>query len=616
VSIQPDDADSIRSSPVHGPVVTSARVTGAPSPAIGGLQESAFEPGRFIEMLPAIAWRAAPDGTRDFHTRAWHNYTGLSADQANGWGWKAAVHPDDIEGLLSQWEAIRSSGKAGATETRLRRFDGQYHWFATRCVPFHDEKGAVVSWYGCSVDVEDHKRAQSRLHSEQDELLGFMDTVPEIFAIMSPEDNLVFVNKGFTQFTGLGMSELVAGTLRQLIFHPVEIEAMEQNRRAGIDAGVPFTLDQRMRYRDGHYRLQRIRYSPLRDNQGRITRWYITGHDVHEQHVASTRLQNENLALREEITRSSMFEEIVGSSEPLRRVLADVARVAASDSTVLILGDTGTGKELIARAVHAHSPRASKAFIRVNCAVIPQSLVASELFGHEKGAFTGALQRRLGRFEAADGGTLFLDEIGELPAETQVALLRVLQEREIERVGSNRPIAVDVRIVAATNRDLNASVRAGSFRRDLFYRLNVFPLKLPSLQERVSDIPLLLEYFIERYARKVGKKITHVSDATLALFKSYSWPGNVRELQNVIERGVILSDGDTFSIDENWLVSTEEAHVPSGEALAAVLASRETELIRSALAASGGRISAAAAKLKLPRQTLASKMKILGIQKK
>jgi formate hydrogenlyase transcriptional activator len=581
-------------------------------------QESEAELRRFVAMMPAIAWRAAPDGTRDFHTQAWHDYTGLSPAEASGWGWKSAVHPDDVAGLLSEWEAIRRSGVAGEAESRIRRFDGQYRWFAIRAVPFQDDHGKIVSWYGCSIDIEDRKRAEYRLHREQDELRNFMDTVSELIAVIAPDGTLLYVNQCFAHYTGRGMSDVMAGNFRELVFHPDEIEAMRQNRRAGLEAGVPFSLDQRLRHRDGQYRWQRIRYSPLRDDQGRITRWYTTGLDVHDQHVANARLQNENIALREEITRSSMFEEIVGSSAPMQRVLAHVARVAASDSTVLILGETGTGKELIARAVHAHSPRSVKAFIRVNCAAIPQSLIASELFGHEKGAFTGALQRRLGRFEAADGGTLFLDEIGDLPAETQVALLRVLQEREFERVGSNHAISVDVRVVAATNRNLSASVQAGTFRQDLFYRLNVFPIQLPSLRDRVSDIPLLVEYFIERYARKVGKRISHVSNETLALFKGYDWPGNIRELQNVIERGVILCDGDTFSIDENWLVRPPQARVRSEEALDAALAHRETELIKGALAASGGRISGptgAAAKLQLPRQTLASKMKSLGIQR-
>lgn len=260
-------------------------------------------------------------------------------------------------------------------------------------------------------------------------------------------------------------------------------------------------------------------------------------------------MRSENLALREEIDHASMFEEIVGSSEALRTVLGQVAKVAPTDSTVLILGETGTGKELIARAIHKRSNRAARTIIRVNCAAIPPSLIASELFGHEKGAFTGATQRRLGRFESANGGTIFLDEIGDLPAETQIALLRVLQEREFERVGSSQPISVDVRVVAATNHDLKAAVAAGTFREDLFYRLNVFPIHLPSLSARVDDIPLLVEYFVERYAKKVGKKISTIEKRTMELFRAYDWPGNIRELQNVIERAIILSDGETFSVD-------------------------------------------------------------------
>ena len=245
-------------------------------------------------------------------------------------------------------------------------------------------------------------------------------------------------------------------------------------------------------------------YNPLRDDHGRIVRWYATGTDIQNQKNAEERLRNENVALREEIDHSSMFEEIVGCSDPMRKVLTQVAKVAPSDSTVLILGETGTGKELIARALHRRSSRANKPFVRVNCAAIPQSLIASELFGHEKGAFTGALQRRVGRFESADGGTLFLDEVGDLPAETQIALLRVLQEREFERVGSNHPISVDVRLIAATNRDLSSAVSSGAFREDLFYRLNVFPLPTPSGEHRH---PLLLEYFVGRYAKKAGLNI-------------------------------------------------------------------------------------------------------------
>jgi formate hydrogenlyase transcriptional activator len=316
--------------------------------------------------------------------------------------------------------------------------------------------------------------------------------------------------------------------------------------------------------------------------------------------------------------RSTSSETIVGKSAALSTVLQQVNLVAPTDTTVLILGETGTGKELIARAIYERSNRSKRPFVRVNCAAIPASLITSELFGHEKGAFTGALQRRLGRFEAANGGTIFLDEIGELPMETQIALLRVLQEREIERVGSSQSIPIDVRIIAATNRDLNAAVVAGTFRRDMYYRLNVFPIHMPSLRERADDIPLLVEHLIQRYAGKAGKRFRSIASNTMRLLRAYDWPGNIRELQNVIERAVIMCVGETFSIEETWL--KREPSRPSGPVapLAATLADREREVIEAALAESKGRISGpsgAAAKLGVPRQTLDSKIANLQISK-
>jgi transcriptional regulator with GAF, ATPase, and Fis domain len=329
-------------------------------------------------------------------------------------------------------------------------------------------------------------------------------------------------------------------------------------------------------------------------------------------------LHKENIALRDEVDQASMFEEIVGTSRPLQAVLAAVARVAPTDATVLIMGETGAGKEIIARAVHKNSRRSSRAFVSVNCAAIPPSLVASELFGHEKGAFTGATQRRVGRFESADGGTIFLDEVGDLPNETQVALLRVVQEREIERVGSSQSMSVDVRVLAATNRDLKDAVAAGTFRQDLFYRLNVFPIRVPPLRERVGDIPLLVRYFVERYAKRAGKRLRHVDEETLDLFQTYAWPGNVRELQNVVERAVILCDSDAFVVDESWLKGEPSQPSRAAPPLTAAAAKLEREMIESALAASRGRVggrSGAAAKLGVPRQTLESKIAALGINK-
>src|SRR5258705_1318055 len=245
-------------------------------------------------------------------------------------------------------------------------------------------------------------------------------------------------------------------------------------------------------------------------------------------------LKHENVALRQEADRASMHDEIIGTSSALQKVLSLVSKVAPTDATVMVTGETGTGKEVVARAIHRRCRRSSRAFISVNCAAIPRDLIASELFGHEKGAFTGAFQRRLGRFEIAEGGTIFLDEVGELAPETQVALLRVLQEREFERVGGGQPIRADVRVIAATNRDLRAGLAVDTFRRDLFYRLHVFPIQIPPLRERREDIPTLVEYFISRYARRAGRDIKGIQSKSLELLKSYSWPGNIRELQNVI----------------------------------------------------------------------------------
>jgi formate hydrogenlyase transcriptional activator len=326
-------------------------------------------------------------------------------------------------------------------------------------------------------------------------------------------------------------------------------------------------------------------------------------------------LYKENLVLRDEVVRTSMFEEIVGTSPALQPVLARVAKVAPTDSTVLITGETGTGKELVARAIHRRSARASRAFVSVNCAAVPRDLIASELFGHEKGAFTGATQRRLGRFELAHSGTIFLDEVGELPMETQVALLRVLQEREFERVGGSTSVRVDVRVVAATNRDLPAAIEAGTFRSDLFYRLNVFPIAVPALRERADDVPLLVEYFIDRYARQAGKTIRRVNKRTLDRLRAYPWPGNVRELQNVIERSVIVCDTDEFTVDESWLSTAPSS---DSRVLSSTLASHERTIIEEALRASGGRVfgpAGAAERLGIARSTLESKIRGLGIDK-
>ena len=465
------------------------------------------------------------------------------------------------------------------------------------------------------------KRTEEKLRQDERELRQLIDFLPQHVLVLDREGSLLQANQMMLDYNGHTLEEMQGpGTderhMRDL--HPDDLERARSERRSGLASGVPFEIEKRMRGKDGRFRWFLFRYNPLLNEQGRVARWFATATDIEDRKQTEQRVRNENLALREQIDRDSMFEDIVGSSEALRKVLRQVGKVAHSDSTVMILGETGTGKELIARAIHKRSNRGERAFIGVNCAAIPASLIASELFGHEKGAFTGATQRRLGRFESANGGTIFLDEVGDLPPEIQIALLRVLQEREIERVGSNRPIPVDVRVLAATHRDLNTLVAEGKFRQDLLYRLNVVPIEMPSLRDRAPDIPLLVEYFIDRFGKKAGKKFRTIDRKTLTLFQAYGWPGNVRELQNVIERAVILSDGDTFSVDETWL-KREPTQVASPRvALNGALIRQAKEMIETALAESHGRISGptgAAANLGLPTRTLDSKIKRLGINK-
>jgi PAS domain S-box-containing protein len=453
-----------------------------------------------IDSIPALIHTALPDGNLDFFNQTLMKYIGLPFEALEGWKWTAAIHPEDVEGILAEWRASLASGEPFLYEARMRRADGVFRWMLHQKIALRDERGQIVKWYGSSIDIEDRRQAEDSLQRSHDEIKKLKD-----------------------------------------------------------------------------------------------------------------QLYKENILLREEIDSTSMFEEVVGASPALKSVLARVAKVAPTDSTVLITGETGTGKELIARAVHRKSRRHSRPFVSVNCAAIPAPLVASELFGHEKGSFTGALQRRLGRFELAEGGTIFLDEVGELPAETQVALLRVLQEREFERVGGNQTIHADVRVIAATNRDLQSAIASSDFRRDLFYRLNVFPIDIPPLRERKEDIPILVEYFIGRFARNAGKSIHGINKETLDLLQSYAWPGNIRELQNVIERSVIVCETENFFVDKSWLAS--EYAQPKFSKKAAI---QEKEMIQAALTECKGRVSGpegAAAKLGIPASTLESKIKTLKIDK-
>ncbi|MGA9723546.1 MAG: sigma-54-dependent Fis family transcriptional regulator [Candidatus Binatus sp.] len=571
-----------------------------------------------VDRIPAFTWSAHADGSVEFVNQRWREYAGLSAEESQGWGWQAAIHPEDLPSLMEKWRDLLRFGEAGDIEARMRRHDGIFRRFLIRFEPYRDETEKIVMWYGVSTDIETLKQTEEQLREDERELRQITDAIPQTVVVQDPSGLPIYANRATLDYTGLTADDVAAPNFRERFFHPEDVERFRNERKAALARGLPFEFEHRALGKDGQYRWFLIQYNPFRNERGQVTRWYATGTDIDDRVRAEERTRNENLALREQIDRDSMFEDIVGSSEALRRVLREIAKVAPSDSTVLILGETGTGKELLARAIHKRSKRADRAFIGVNCAAIPPSLVASELFGHEKGAFTGATQRRLGRFESANGGTIFLDEVGDLPPEVQVTLLRVLQEREIERVGGNNPIAVDVRVIAATHRDLNVLVAEGKFRKDLLYRLNVVPIEMPPLRERAADIPLLAEYFIDRFGKRAGKKFRTIGKKSLKVLQAYGWPGNVRELQNVIERAVILSDGDNLAVDETWLKRELPPAASRTATLGGNLVRHEKELIEAALKESQGRISGpggAASKLGLPAKTLDSKIKRLKINK-
>ncbi len=470
------------------------------------------------------------------------------------------------------------------------------------------------------LDLSEQKRAEEKIRKQEMEFRQILDLAPQLVAVYGPNRERLYANRVMLDYLGLSLEEWRRRFKFGEALYPDDWERATSHFDGSVSSGAGFELEVRLRKGDGSYRWFLARCNPVCDDNGQIMRWYLACTDIEDRKRAEQKLQQENVALREEIDKASMFEEIVGTSRSLKAVLSRIAKVAPTDSTVLITGETGTGKELIARAVHKRSQRSGRPFVSVNCAALPPTLVSSELFGHEKGAFTGATQRRLGRFEMADGGTIFLDEVGELLPDTQAALLRVLQEREFERVGGGQPIQVDVRVIAATNRDLNAAVANGTFRQDLLYRLNVFPIEMPPLRERKDDILILVEYFVQRYANRAGRNIRSIDQKTLDLLQSYDWPGNIRELQNVIERSIILSSTDVFSVDELWLSKRTSPQASRAETSPAlnVEPRSEREIIEAALAETRGRVSGpsgAAAKLRIPPSTLETRIKALKINK-
>jgi PAS domain S-box-containing protein len=586
-----------------------------------------------VETIPGLIAVMTPSGEVEHVNGQVLEYFGRTLEELKGWGSSDAVHPDDLPQVRAAWQHAIGTGSPYEFEHRIRRFDGEYRWFQSRGLPLRGADGRILRWYNLLTDIHARKDSEEKLRRSEADLLeaqrlshagSWRHHIASGTFMVSPE---VLRIRGVESADPLStIDRMYAG------IHPEDREHVRNTYESAQARKGEFDAEYRIVLGDGTIRHLHTIGHPVLSASGDVVEYFGTGIDVTEQREAqaalekafeeikrlSDRLQDENLALREEVDQAFMFEEIVGASPALKTVLSHVSKVAPTDSTVVISGETGTGKELIARAIHKHSRRAQRAFVSLNCAATPPSLIASELFGHEKGAFTGAVQQRRGRFELAHSGTIFLDEIGEIPMDTQIALLRVLQERQIERVGGSRAITVDVRVIAATNRDLSEAIAAGTFRSDLFYRLNVFPIVVPPLRKRREDIPILVEYFVKRFAEQLAKRIRQIDRHTLELCERYSWPGNIRELQNIVERSVILCGSDVFSIDEAWLSSQAALRSDGSSPLPNALQDQEKEMIEAALAKSKGRVAGprgAAAKLGIPASTLESKIKQLKIEK-
>jgi PAS domain S-box-containing protein len=425
------------------------------SDALEKLGQEAARLQTVIDTVPSFLWTSLPDGSKEYLNKRWYEYTGLTLEQGKGWGWKVVVHPDDLDRLVREWLALVDARKPGEL----------------------DSEGSVVRWFGSNTDIEDRKRAEKKLVEEERELRRITDAIPQTIVVQYPSGHPLYANQAALDYTGLAMQDVVTSDFRARICHPEDLERLRQDRQAALARGLPFEIEQRARRKDGQYRWFLIRYNPFRDEKGQLVRWYATGTDIDDRKRAEDRTRDENVALREDIVRSSMFEEIAGSSEPLRQVMVQVSKVAPTDSTVLVLSETGT--------------------------------------------------------------------------------------------------------IAATNREMTSAVAEGKFRQDLFYRLNVFPIRLPALRERISDISLLAGYLIDRYTQKAGKKTRNIDTKTMELFHAYDWPGNICELQNVVERAVILSEGETFFVEEAWLARATPKS-PAASVLTTDLAEREKMMIENA----------------------------------
>ncbi len=483
------------------------------------------------------------------------------------------------------------------------------------------------------------KQMELRIYAEKvaelEQASTIIDAIPQLIAALSPEGQFLYANQAVMDYTGLTKEEVLADDFRSRVVHPEDIERLREQSQQAFSLGMPFQNEQRARRKDGQYRWLLVNYNPLRDEAGNIIRWYATGTDIEDRKQAEERTRKEQLVLErleaqnayllDEIRAEQNFGDIIGGSSGLRSVMQQVQLVAPTDATVLITGESGTGKELIARAIHEQGARSERALVTLNCSAVPEGLFESEFFGHVKGAFTGALKDKPGRFELADGGTLFLDEIGEVPLAMQAKLLRVLQEQELERVGDTRTRKVNVRVIAATNRDLRKEVDEGGFRQDLFYRLSVFPIEVPPLRERRDDIVPLVAHFIRQSARRMNRPEPQISKAALDQLATYRWPGNVRELQNTVERAIILWQEGPLAFDlpasQPHKNIGEEAKPAAKTALLTLdeLKRQEREAIINALIQANGKVSGArgaAELLGMKPSTLASRIASMSINRR
>jgi formate hydrogenlyase transcriptional activator len=647
------------------------------------LRNSERELRTIIETIPAFVVSALPDGSVDFLSQSLLDYTGVSREQWLGWGWRDIAHPEDADRVLNKWRMALALGEPLEVEVRYRRADGKYRWYLGRQVPLRDDKGKIVKWYGTLHDIEDQKQAEAALRKSEERnrtLLQINNAIitnltqqallhsisealhrviscdrcaitiyqPErdTFRFLAVEGDLLsdYFRTGLEDSRSETCASWVFDHQQPLVRRDLEKEGQYANERRlaaeGIQSicAVPLVFQGKCIGTLGLVSRERDRYSDedamfVQEVANQVALAIQNMQSYQEIASLKSRLEKENVYLREELRTEHNFEEIVGNSPALLSALQAVEQVAPTDATVLIYGETGTGKELVARAIHNRSARSGRALVNVNCSAISAGLVESELFGHVKGAFTGALERRIGRFELAHGGTIFLDEIGELSLETQVKLLRVLQEHEFEPVGSSHPLRVDVRVIAATNRNLREAIQAGRFRSDLFYRLNVVSLELPPLRERRSDIPQLVAFCVTRFSKRFGKKIEGVSRESMENLLNYPWPGNIRELQNVIERAVVLSVDPTLRLDRDLMpvaasrkgMETLETDAPEhrqddleSPKLLLTLDEVDRNHILAALQHAGGVVDGpkgAARILKLHPNTLRHRMDKLGIKR-